>query len=204
MILIIDNYDSFVHNLARYVRQLCDEEVIVVRNDDVDSQQVTQLAPSAIIISPGPCRPADSGNTLQIVQECSHIAILGVCLGHQSIIEAFGGQIIQSQKPTHGKPDRIFHDQDHALFEKIPSPFKAGRYHSLVANPESIPDSINVIATNNDGLVMAVAHRNLKAIGVQFHPESVLTEHGYQLLNNFLKIAGVQNVQTATTKETVF
>lgn len=191
MILIIDNYDSFVHNLARYVRQICDEEIRVVRNDEIETAEVQRLSPAAIIISPGPCRPCDSGNILNIIKSCNTLPMFGVCLGHQAILEAFDGAIVRSEKPTHGKPDQIFHDQNHPLLQKIPSPFVAGRYHSLIADANTIPDQFEVIARNDEDIVMAIAHDSLPMFGVQFHPESVLTEHGYQLLHNFLTIAGV-------------
>ena len=194
MILIIDNYDSFVHNLARYLRQLCDEEIRVERNDRINVDEVQQVQPSAIVVSPGPCRPVDSGNTLKIIKTAmKSTPILGVCLGHQAIIESLGGEIVIADKPTHGKPDQIFHALDHPLFREIPSPFSAGRYHSLMANPNRIPSDLKVIAQNSDNIVMAVAHRTKPVVGVQFHPESVLTDYGYRLLHNFLTIASIKS-----------
>lgn len=186
MILVIDNYDSFVHNLARYVRQLTDADVVVKRNDDIDSVAV----PSAVIISPGPCGPDQAGDCLSYVRDnFESVPILGVCLGHQIIVQALGGKVVRSNQPRHGKESLISH-QNNPLFKNVPSPFSAGRYHSLIANPDQLPECIQVTAQIEDSTIMAVAHKLLPVFGLQFHPESVLTEHGYQILSNFLSIAG--------------
>lgn len=186
MILLIDNYDSFVHNLARYVREL-GYETNVTRNDALTLAQIERLKPSHIILSPGPCTPNDAGITLNVVQHfAKHIPILGVCLGHQAIGQAFGGQIIRAKTPTHGKASMIHHDGT-GLFHGLPSPLKVGRYHSLTVNPSHLPSCLDITATTDDGEIMALQHKNYQTIGVQFHPESILTEHGHRLLNNFLK-----------------
>ncbi len=192
MILIIDNYDSFVQNLARYVRQLCLDEIEIVRNDCLDIARLIIQPPTAIIISPGPCGPAQSGVCPELVRLfLNSVPMLGVCLGHQVIVQALGGVVAVSGKPMHGKSSQIFHHHDSRLFNRIPSPFAAGRYHSLTAEPSSIPSKLRVTAHSDDGFVMAVEHRTQPLFGVQFHPESVLTEHGYRLLANFLEIANV-------------
>ncbi len=189
MILLIDNYDSFAHNLARYLRQL-GQPLMVERNDQLTLDDVTAMRPSGLVISPGPCRPDDSGVCLQLVRRFSaHIPILGICLGHQAICQAHGGEIDVSQ-PVHGRISQIFH-HNHPLFAGIGSPFSAARYHSLIAKRESLPPELQVIAESSDGLVMAVAHRHVPVVGLQFHPESILTQHGYRLLANFLEFAGL-------------
>lgn len=191
MILVIDNYDSFVHNLARHIRQLgC--ETRVVRNDQIEIRTIEKLAPQAIVISPGPCTPDDAGACVDIVKTLgSRVPILGVCLGHQIIVQAMGGIIEVAHEPIHGRSSEVFHT-DSPLFADIPSPFLAGRYHSLVAKRSAIPAEFDVSATTGDGVVMAVQHQSLPLVGLQFHPESIMTEWGYQLLFNFLKIANIQ------------
>jgi len=189
MILLIDNYDSFAHNLARYLRQL-GQTVQVVRNDQISIDDIRVLRPSAIVISPGPCTPDQAGISLPVVTKFSdHIPILGVCLGHQVICQALGNEIVRVT-PTHGCSSEMIHT-GHPLFNGIPSPFVVGRYHSLVAMPDTIPDQLEVIATTENGIVMAVAHREFPLVGVQFHPESILTECGYRLLANFLGLAKI-------------
>ena len=189
MILLIDNYDSFAHNLARYLRQL-EVTVQVVRNDRVTLHEITALAPQAIVISPGPCTPNESGICLELVRHCFQTTpILGVCLGHQTICQALGGKIGRTL-PRHGQTSWIHH-QGHALFSKTPNPFPAGRYHSLMMEPDSVPDSLEVIATTEDGMVMGVSHRQHAVYGLQFHPESILTPCGYRLLGNFLNLASI-------------
>lgn len=191
MILLIDNYDSFAHNLARYLRQL-NTSVHVVRNDHITIDEVTALAPQAIVISPGPCTPDESGICLDLVRRFYQTTpILGVCLGHQTICQAMGGKIDRTP-PRHGQASLIHHD-DHPLFSKISSPFPAGRYHSLMMEPASVPDSLQVIAQTAEGLVMAVSHRQYPVYGVQFHPESILTPCGYRLLGNFLRLASMDS-----------
>jgi anthranilate synthase/aminodeoxychorismate synthase-like glutamine amidotransferase len=186
MILLIDNYDSFVYNLARYVRELGDQP-LVRRHDAVTVEEIQALAPSHIIISPGPCSPAEAGISTELVRRLGPtVPILGVCLGHQCIGAAYGGEIVRAGRPMHGKISRIHHDGT-GIFEGLPSPFTATRYHSLVIAPASVPPSLGVTATSEDGEIMAVQHVRHPVVGVQFHPESVLTEHGYRLLDRFLR-----------------
>ena len=185
MILLIDNYDSFVYNLARYVREL-GETPVVRRHDVISVDEILRLAPSRIIISPGPCTPKEAGVSNDVVRRLgAQIPILGVCLGHQCIGEAYGGEIVRAGRPMHGKLSRIHHTGT-GLFSGLPSPFAATRYHSLVIAPASVPPSLLVTATSEDGEIMAVQHRDHPVYGVQFHPESVLTEYGYRLLDHFL------------------
>ena len=185
MILLLDNYDSFVYNLARYVREL-GEQPVVLRHDAVTVDEVAAMAPSHIIISPGPCSPAEAGISTELVRRLGATTpILGVCLGHQCIGAAYGGEIVRAGRPMHGKTSMIHH-RDLGLFRGLPNPFRATRYHSLVIAPASVPDSLEVLATSEDGEIMAVQHREHPVHGLQFHPESVLTEHGYRLVDNFL------------------
>lgn len=187
MILLIDNYDSFVHNLARYVGEL-GEAREVIRNDAMSADEIIAKRPRAIILSPGPCGPDEAGISLPLVHAASeaHIPLLGVCLGHQCIAAAFGGRILRSP-PVHGAASDIHH-KGHELFDGLPNPFSAARYHSLIAElDDNAP--LNAIAHLVDGTLMALAHRSLPIYGVQFHPESVLTQHGHRLLGNFLKLA---------------
>jgi para-aminobenzoate synthetase component 2 len=183
VILLIDNYDSFTYNLAHLFGEL-GAEVLVHRNDAIDADEAERLAPSHLVLSPGPGRPRDAGQSLAIVERLApRVATLGVCLGHQVIVEAFGGEIGQAKRLVHGKPSEINHD-GRGLFEGLPEPFEAGRYHSLAAT--RIPDCLEVSATCADDEVMAVRHRELPVDGVQFHPESVLTPIGPELARNFL------------------
>ena len=185
MILLIDNYDSFVYNLARYVQEL-GEEPLVRRHDAVGVQEILGLAPSHIIISPGPCSPNEAGISTDVVRQLGQrIPILGVCLGHQCIGAAYGGEIVRARVPMHGKTSSIRHTGT-GLFAGLPNPFTATRYHSLVIAPATIPPELRVTATSEDGEIMAVQHVQYPVHGVQFHPESVLTEHGYRLLDHFL------------------
>ena len=185
MILLIDNYDSFVYNLARYVSEL-GESPVVRRHDAIGIEEILALAPSHIVISPGPCSPKEAGISTEIVRRVGPtIPILGVCLGHQCIGAAYGGEILRAGAPMHGKTSRIHHSGA-GLFHGLPSPFIATRYHSLVIGPASLPPTLEVTATSEDGEIMAVQHREHPVYGVQFHPESVLTEHGYRLLDHFL------------------
>jgi anthranilate synthase/aminodeoxychorismate synthase-like glutamine amidotransferase len=185
MILLIDNYDSFVYNLARYVREL-GETPLVRRNDAIDIEEILALAPSHIVISPGPCSPREAGISTDVVRQVgSSIPILGVCLGHQCIGAAYGGEILRAGAPMHGKTSRIHHSGT-GVFSGLPTPFIATRYHSLVISPASLPPSLTVTARSEDGEIMAVQHVEHPVYGVQFHPESVLTEHGYRLLDQFL------------------
>ena len=185
MILLIDNYDSFVYNLARYVREL-GETPLVRRHDAIGVDEILALAPSHIVISPGPCSPTEAGISTEVVRQVGpSIPILGVCLGHQCIGAAYGGRILRAGAPMHGKTSRIHHSGT-GLFHGLPSPFSATRYHSLVIESASLPASLRVTARSEDGEIMAVEHVEYPVYGVQFHPESVLTEHGYRLLDHFL------------------
>ncbi|HWV56310.1 MAG TPA: aminodeoxychorismate/anthranilate synthase component II [Longimicrobiales bacterium] len=187
MVVVIDNYDSFVHNLARYVREL-GHQTVVVRNDAVTVADVADLAPRHIIISPGPCTPAEAGVSVELIEAfAGRVPILGVCLGHQCIAAAFGGRVVRARHATHGKSSLIRHGGTD-LFHGIPNPFRAGRYHSLAVELESLPASLQVLAVTADDRaeIMALRHRTLPVWGVQFHPESVLTRHGHALLANFL------------------
>ena len=195
MILLIDNYDSFVHNLARYVGELGYARE-VVRNNEITPSEVLARKPDAIILSPGPCGPAEAGISIELVHAAAAngIPLLGVCLGHQCIAAAFGGEIHQTQ-PAHGKPATIFHS-GHTLFDEIPNPFKAARYHSLIAELDN-KGPLQAIAHLEDGTLMALAHETLPIFGVQFHPESVLTEHGHKLLDNFLRMSRAKQGKAA-------
>jgi len=185
VILLLDNYDSFVYNLSRYVREL-GEHPVVVRNDRISLAEIRELAPTHIIVSPGPCSPTEAGISVSAIREFgATIPILGVCLGHQAIGTAYGAEIVRARKPMHGKTSRIHHDGTD-IFAGVPSPFTATRYHSLVIAPDSLPPSLRVTATSEDGEIMAVAHRTDPVVGVQFHPESALTENGYWLIDHFL------------------
>jgi anthranilate synthase/aminodeoxychorismate synthase-like glutamine amidotransferase len=185
MILLIDNYDSFVFNLARYVREL-GETALVRRHDATSLDEIERLAPSHIIISPGPCSPAEAGISIDVIRHFGPtLPILGVCLGHQCIGAAYGAGIVRAARPVHGKGAWIAHD-GRGLFAGLPNPFRAARYHSLVIAQSGLPTSLRVCATAEDGEIMAVEHVRHPVIGLQFHPESVLTEHGYLLLDRFL------------------
>jgi anthranilate synthase/aminodeoxychorismate synthase-like glutamine amidotransferase len=187
MILLIDNYDSFVHNLARYVVQL-GHETRVVRNDQISLEAIKILNPKKIIISPGPCSPNQAGISLSLIKTFgSEVPILGVCLGHQAIGQAYGGTITCAIKPMHGKASLITHGA-HTIFTGLPSPLKVGRYHSLIVSKNNFPDSLEILAESEQGEIMALRHKIHPVFGIQFHPESVNTEHGYQLLDNFLII----------------
>ena len=186
MILLIDNYDSFVHNIARYVREL-GGEAMVRRNDEISIDDIERLAPSHIILSPGPCAPAQAGISIDIVRRLgSRMPILGVCLGHQCIGEAYGGDIVRAGRPVHGRTSAIVHDASSVL-AALPSPFLAARYHSLVIARPSLPASLRAFAfSEDDGEIMAVEHREHPVVGVQFHPESAATEYGYWILDRFM------------------
>ncbi|HYT05326.1 MAG TPA: aminodeoxychorismate/anthranilate synthase component II [Gemmatimonadales bacterium] len=185
MILLIDNYDSFVYNLARYVREL-GEHPVVRRHDATTLEEIEALRPTHIIISPGPCTPGEAGISTDVVRRFGPaIPILGVCLGHQCIGAAYGAGIVRAGRPVHGKPSRVQHDGT-GVFAGLPSPFQAARYHSLVIARAGLPAELRVTATAEDGEIMAVQHVRHPVTGLQFHPESVLTEHGYVLLDRFL------------------
>ncbi|MFQ5746258.1 MAG: anthranilate synthase component II [Gemmatimonadota bacterium] len=187
MILLIDNYDSFVYNLARYLREL-GEEVDVVRNDAMDPEAAIRTGSSHLVVSPGPCTPSEAGESNAIIGRLAgEIPILGVCLGHQCIGAVWGARVVRARRPMHGKISSVHHDGSD-LFEGIPTPFAATRYHSLVLDRGSLPPDFDVTAWTDDDEIMAVRHRSLPVWGVQFHPEAVLTEHGHVLLNNFLAL----------------
>jgi anthranilate synthase/aminodeoxychorismate synthase-like glutamine amidotransferase len=190
MLLLIDNYDSFAYNLARYLTELgCDTQV--VRNDAISIEEARQLSPSAIVISPGPCTPKEAGVTCDLIREFGPtIPILGVCLGHQAIAAALGGAVIRAPEPVHGRTSPIFHDGT-GLFAELPNPLRATRYHSLIVDEETLPNDLIVTARTEDGIPMALRHQKWPLFGVQFHPESVLTQQGRRLLANFLKLAGI-------------
>ena len=192
MLLLIDNYDSFVHNLARYFVELgC--ETIVVRNDAITVDQVRSMAPAGIVISPGPCTPREAGISCDLIREFGPtIPILGVCLGHQVMAAALGGDIVRAPEPVHGRTSQIHHNGE-KLFASIPNPFRATRYHSLIVAESTLPKELVVTARTSDGVPMALVHRTWPMYGVQFHPESVLTQHGRKLLSNFLKLAGLSH-----------
>jgi anthranilate synthase/aminodeoxychorismate synthase-like glutamine amidotransferase len=188
MLLMIDNYDSFTYNLVQYLGEL-GERVAVYRNDQISLNDIDALAPSHIVISPGPCTPNEAGISLELVREYgSKIPILGVCLGHQSIAQAYGGTIVRAPKLMHGKTSMIEHEGQ-GIFDELPTPFQATRYHSLVVEESSMPDCFEVTARADDGQIMAISHREDPVVGVQFHPESILTQYGHKLLDNFLKQA---------------
>jgi anthranilate synthase/aminodeoxychorismate synthase-like glutamine amidotransferase len=190
VILLIDNYDSFVFNLARYLDELgC--ETRVLRNDKASVEEIAAMHPSAIVLSPGPCTPNEAGVSVEVVRRLGpSIPLLGVCLGHQAIAAAYGAEIVRAPEPMHGQTS-LMHHQRARLFEGLPDPFPAARYHSLVASRESFPKALRLTAWTVDGLVMGLEHAQHPVYGVQFHPESVLTSGGHRLLNNFLMLAGL-------------
>ncbi len=199
MILLVDNYDSFVHNLARYFERL-GVETRVVRNDAMTAGDVTQLEPQAIVLSPGPGRPDEAGCSLELVREfCETVPLLGVCLGHQVIAQALGGQVVRGSRPWHGRASRLTHTGD-GLFQGLPASLEVGRYHSLVVDAESLPECLEATAWTEDGVLMALAHRRRPLFGVQFHPESILTEQGYPMLANFLRLAGIETEVDGTDR----
>ena len=192
MVLVIDNYDSFTYNLVQYLLEL-GEEVIVHRNDEISLDRIREAAPQQIVISPGPCTPNEAGISVDCIKEFgASIPILGVCLGHQSIAQAFGGKVVRANQVMHGKTSSINHDS-RGVFANLEGNFIATRYHSLVVEEESLPRCLEVSAWSNDEgsskEIMAVRHRELFVEGVQFHPESILSEHGYQILKNFLDLS---------------
>ncbi len=189
MLLMIDNYDSFTYNLVQYFSEL-GADVAVYRNDEISVEQIAKLNPQHIVISPGPCTPNEAGISVATIQHfAGRIPILGVCLGHQSIGQAFGGKIIHAKQLMHGKTSAILHNNS-SVFRGLPSPFIATRYHSLVIERETLPDCLEITAWTEDNEIMGVRHKTLAVEGVQFHPESILTEYGHDLLKNFLEGAG--------------
>lgn len=192
MLLMIDNYDSFTYNLVQYFGEL-GVEILVKRNDQISLQEIEHLAPEQLVISPGPCSPNEAGISMQAIQQfAGKLPILGVCLGHQCIGQAFGGKVVRADSVMHGKTSPIFH-QGQGVFRGLSNPFEATRYHSLVVDPETLPDCLEITAwtQNDDGTldkIMGMRHREYKLEGVQFHPESILTQHGHDLLKNFLQL----------------
>jgi para-aminobenzoate synthetase component 2 len=187
MILVVDNYDSFTFNLVQYLGEM-GQDLKVFRNDAVSLSEIERLAPASIVISPGPGRPENSGMIIPLIREfAGRIPILGVCLGHQAIGAAFGGDVVQAPQIMHGKTSEIFHD-GRTIFLDLPNPFRATRYHSLVVAPETLPACLEVSAKTGDGIIMGLRHREMAVEGVQFHPESILTETGKKMLSNFLNL----------------
>ena len=188
MLILIDNYDSFTYNLVHYFQEI-GQSVKIFRNDEISVEKIFKLKPKFLVISPGPSSPKNSGICLELIKKNSKlpkpIPMLGVCLGHQAIAEAFGGIVIQSGKPVHGKVSEIYHENTN-LFRNINNPFNATRYHSLIVKKNSIPKNFNITATIKDGTVMAIEHSKIPVFGVQFHPESIATDSGHQLLKNFI------------------
>ncbi len=190
MIVLVDNYDSFVHNLARYLREL-GWATEVVRNDAASVEEVAALDPAAVVISPGPCTPDEAGISVPLVRRLgAEVPILGVCLGHQCIGRAFGGRVVRARRPMHGKASPIRHD-GRAELAGLPNPLTATRYHSLVLDPDALPDELEATAWSEEGEIMALRHRELRIVGLQFHPESILTERGHDLLEAVLGPAPV-------------
>jgi anthranilate synthase component 2 len=186
MVFMLDNYDSFTYNLVQYLGEL-GAEVVTMRNDEVTLQDIEALGPTHIVVSPGPCAPAQAGITVPLIRHfAGKLPVLGVCLGHQGIGEAFGGKVVRAQRLMHGKTSMITHD-GRGVFRGLPSPYTVIRYHSLAIERTSLPACLEVSAQTDDGEIMAVRHRTLAVEGVQFHPESILTEHGHALLQNFLQ-----------------
>jgi anthranilate synthase component 2 len=186
MLLMLDNYDSFTYNLVQYFGEL-GEDVRVFRNDAITIKEIAAMKPDRLVISPGPCSPKEAGISVAAIQEfAGKMPILGVCLGHQSIGYALGGEIIHAQKPMHGKLSPVHHTNV-GVFAKLPNPFTATRYHSLAIRRDTLPDCLEVTAWTDDGEIMGVRHKTLAVQGVQFHPESIMTEHGHAMLANFLK-----------------
>ena len=190
MLILIDNYDSFTYNLVHYFEEI-GQSVKVFRNDEISVEKIFKLKPKFLVISPGPSSPKNSGICLELIKKNSELQkptpLLGVCLGHQAIAEAFGGIVIQSGKPVHGKVSEIYHEKT-KLFRNINNPFNATRYHSLIVKKSTIPKNFNITATIKDGTIMAIEHSKAPIFGVQFHPESIATDSGHQLLKNFLNL----------------
>lgn len=186
MILMIDNYDSFTYNIVQYLGEL-GEELVVRRNDEITIQQIEELDPSYLVISPGPCTPNEAGISLEAIRYfAGKIPILGVCLGHQSIAQVFGGEVVRAEKLMHGKTSTIFHEEQ-GMFQGLPSPIEVTRYHSLIVKNDQIPDELMVTAWTAENEIMAIKHKTLPVEGVQFHPESIMSQFGKEMLRNFLK-----------------
>ena len=186
MILVIDNFDSFTYNLVQYLGEM-GEELVVKRNDEISLEQIAQMQPDQIIVSPGPCSPDEAGISVAAISRfAGEIPILGVCLGHQAIGQAFGGKIVRASRLMHGKTSPVFHDNK-GVFAQMPAPFDATRYHSLLIERDSLPDVLEISAETSEGEIMGVRHKTLDVEGVQFHPESILTQDGKRLLRNFVE-----------------
>ncbi len=192
MILLIDNYDSFTFNLVQFFGDL-GAECVVKRNDALSAAEVLAMAPEAVVLSPGPCTPNEAGICLDMVAAAAaaKLPLFGVCLGHQSIGQAFGGQVVRAPEPVHGKTSPVFHDNTD-VFEGLPNPFTATRYHSLIVQRASLPASLVPTAWTEDGVIMGLRHAELPIYGVQFHPESIATAHGHDILRNFLRLSGAK------------
>jgi anthranilate synthase component II len=189
MFLLIDNYDSFTYNLYHYLGEL-GAELVVKRNDKLTATEAVAMSPQGIILSPGPCTPNEAGICLELIEAAAgKIPLLGVCLGHQALGQAFGGKVVRAPAPLHGKLSQVKH-RGIGVFQDVPSPLTGTRYHSLIIDRATLPDSLEVTAETADGLIMGLQHRKLPMHGVQFHPESIASEHGHRLLGNFLRIAG--------------
>jgi len=187
MILMIDNYDSFTYNLVQYLGQL-GQDVAVYRNDMITIDEITNLAPSSIFLSPGPCIPKEAGITVEVIREFHKtVPIMGVCLGHQAIGYTFGGNVVRAGRLMHGKTSQILHDGN-TIFKGLPNPFTAGRYHSLLVEKVSLPSCLEISANTDEGEIMGIRHRDYPVEGIQFHPESILTPHGKRIIKNFLEL----------------
>lgn len=196
MFLLIDNFDSFTYNLWHYLGEL-GAEVKVFRNNALTVEQALALQPEGIVISPGPCDPDKAGICLDLIKTAAgRVPLLGVCLGHQAIGQAFGGKVVRAPKPVHGKTD-LMHHKGTGIFAGIPSPYRATRYHSLVVERSSLPDCLDATAWTEDGLIMGLAHKTMNIHGVQFHPESIASEHGHKMLGNFIDLARRQQGKAA-------
>lgn len=187
MILMIDNYDSFTYNLVQYLGEM-GEELVVKRNDKITIEEIESMSPDVIVLSPGPCSPNEAGITMEVIKYfAGKIPMLGVCLGHQSIAQVFGGDVVRAARLMHGKTSPVFH-HNKTIFEGTPSPFHVTRYHSLIVKKETLPDCLEVTAWTSEGEVMAIRHKEFAIEGVQFHPESITTEYGKELLRQFLSL----------------
>jgi len=185
-ILLIDNYDSFTYNLLHYLSEMGADDIEVKRNDTVTPEEVLEMNPAGIVISPGPCDPDHAGICLDLIKQAAgKLPMFGVCLGHQSIGQVFGGKVIRAPKPMHGKISKIIH-QGKGVFKDLPSPFEATRYHSLIVERKTLPDCLEITAETEDGIIMGLQHKEHNIHGVQFHPESIASEHGHKILKNFL------------------
>lgn len=192
MILMIDNYDSFTYNLVHYLAEL-GEEVVVHRNDKIELEDIGKLNPDIMVVSPGPCTPKEAGISVDAIKEfAGRMPILGVCLGHQSVAYAYGAEIVRANRLLHGKTSEIHHDGK-TIYKNIPDPFEATRYHSLLINKKSLPDAFEITAWTDEGEIMGIRHKEHLIEGVQFHPESILTKHGKDLLKNFITLAKKKN-----------